>query len=85
MTGDDLLRQYGWALGNVLVLLFLLPRAVMRRLGQRTARRDLAEASRNGDRPAVGPLGFANARRQFILTLALLAIIVVVAILTHLQ
>lgn len=85
MTGEGLLRPYGWALGIVLILLFPLSRADMRRLEQRTARRDLAEASRNGDRPAVGPEGFARAGRQFILTLALLAIIVIVAILTHLQ
>ena len=82
MTGEDLLRQYGWALGIVLVLLFLLSRAVMRRLGRRAAQRQTA---RSDDRPTVGPEGFVRARRQFILTLALLAIIVMVSILTHLQ
>lgn len=82
MSGDEILRQYGWAPRIVLALLFLLSRTAMRRLRECSARR---LAALNDDRPTVGPEGFAHARRQFILTLALLAIIVIVSILTHLQ
>lgn len=85
MSSGDLLRQYGWALAFALVLLFMLSRAVMRRIGRRAAERQAAAAEKNDDQPQVGPEGFARARKQFILTLVLLAIIVIVSILTHLQ
>ena len=85
MTSEELLRQYGWALAIVIVLLFLLSRAVMRQVRRRAEQRRAAAMEESGDHPQIGPEGFARARKQFILTLALLAIIVIVSILTHLQ
>lgn len=82
MNGDETLWQFGWALAIVLVLRFLLSRAVTRRLCECSAGR---QAAGNDDQPTVGSEGLARARRQFILTLVLLAIIVIVSVLTHLQ
>lgn len=85
MSTEDLLRQYGWTLAFALVLLFLLSRAIMRQVRRRAERRHAATADESSDLPQVGPEGFARARKQFILTLVLLAVIVIVSILTHLQ
>ena len=75
----DLLHEHLWLLGIALVGLFLLSRYIMRR----------AQAPRKAADPAderlVGPDGYRRARKQFLLTLALLLVIVAVAVLTHFQ
>ncbi|MCG8547790.1 MAG: hypothetical protein MJE12_26645 [Alphaproteobacteria bacterium] len=85
MESPDILRQYGWVLAVGLVLVFLLMRFIMRRIRQRREERARLIAERTGETPLVGPDGFKRARQQFILTAALLVVIVILAVLTHLQ
>ncbi|MEM9683961.1 MAG: hypothetical protein AAF942_11905, partial [Pseudomonadota bacterium] len=67
-----------------LVGLFLLSRYIMRRLhARREAREKLAAES--GESQLLSPDGYRRARRQFLLTLALLVVIIVVSILTHIR
>jgi len=63
---------------------FMLSRATMGRIAERARRHEAAAVAERPDRPLVGPEGFAQARRQFPLTLALLVVIVIVSVLTHL-
>ena len=79
MTLADLLHDRLWLLGIALVGLFLLSRYLMRRA---QAKRKTAAAS---EQSLVGPEGYRRARKQFLLTMALLLVIVAVAVLTHLQ
>lgn len=72
----DLPHEHLWLLGVALVGLFLLSRYIMRRAHARRAA-EPAEPS------LVGPEGYRRARKQFLLTLALLLAIVAVAVLTH--
>jgi hypothetical protein len=75
----DLLREHLWTLGIALVGLFLLSRYIIQRAQGRKRSATAAEP------PLVGPEGYRRARKQFLLTLALLLVIVAVAVLTHLQ
>lgn len=74
----DLLHEHLWTLGIALVGLFLLSRYIMRR-AQTPKKAVTAEQS------LVGPEEYRRARKQFLLTLALLLVIVAVAVLTHFQ
>ena len=74
----ELLHEHLWALGIALVGLFLLARYIMRRAHARKAAAPV-EAT------LVGPEEYRRARKQFLLTLALLLVIVAVAVLTHFQ
>lgn len=83
MTATDLLYEYRWVIAVTLVGLFLLSRYIMRRTHERReAQRRLATES--GETQIVGPEGYRRARKQFLLTLALLIVVVVVSVLTHL-
>ena len=75
----ELLHEHLLTLGVALVGLFLLSRYIMRRA---QARRKTAPAT---EQSLIGPEGYRRARKQFLLTLALLLVIVAVAVLTHLQ
>jgi hypothetical protein len=83
MTSADLLHEYSWAIAIALVGLFLLSRYIIRWM---QARRD-AEARRMvaapGEHPLVGPEGYRRARIQFLVTLVLLIVIVVLSVITH--
>ena len=81
---SQILQQHLWVVPVAIGVIYLAARAIVRRLGSReeAIRRRRGEAD---DAPTVGPEGFARARRQFLLTLALLLVIVVVSILTSLQ
>jgi len=82
MTSSDLLFEYRWTIAVALVGLFLLSRYIMRRVYERRdARRRLA--AERGESELLSPEGYRRARKQFMLTLALLAVIIVVSILTH--
>ena len=84
MTSSELIYDYGWAIAVALVGLFLLSRYIMRRLhARRLAREKLAAES--GEAQLLSPDGYRRARRQFLLTLALLIVIIVVSILTHIR
>lgn len=82
MTATALLYEYRWTIAIALVGLFLLSRYIMRRMHQRreTQRRLAAES---GETEIVGPEDYRRARKQFLLTLALLFVIVVLSVLTH--
>lgn len=82
MTATALLYEYRWTIAIALVGLFLLSRYIMRRVHQRreTQRRLAAES---GETEIVGPEDYRRARKQFLLTLALLFVIVVLSVLTH--
>lgn len=82
MTATDLLYEFRWTIAIALVGLFLLSRYIMRRVHQRreTQRRLAAES---GETEIVGPEDYRRARKQFLLTLVLLIVIVVVSVLTH--
>lgn len=83
MTSTDLLYEHRWTIGIALVGLFLLSRYIMRRLhARREAQRRLAADS--GEIQLVSPEGYRRARKQFLMTLALLIVIIVVAVLTNL-
>jgi p-aminobenzoyl-glutamate transporter AbgT len=83
MTATDLLYEHRWTIGIALVGLFLLSRYIMRRLhARREAQRRVA--AKSGEIQLVSPEGYRRARKQFLMTLALLIVIVVVAVLTHL-
>jgi hypothetical protein len=76
-------REHLWILPVAIGVIYLVGRTIVRRL------RDREEAIRQrrgaeDDAPLVGPHGFARARRQFFLTLALLVVIVIVSVLTNL-
>lgn len=82
MTSTDLLYEYRWAISVALIGLFLLSRYIMRRVHERKeAQRRLAADS--GENQLVSPDGYRRARKQFLLTLALLIVIIVVSVLTH--
>jgi hypothetical protein len=84
MTSADLLYDYRWPIGIALIGLFLLSRYIMRRVNERReSRRRLAAES--GDMQLVTPDGYRRARKQFLLALALLVVIVAVSVLTHLS
>lgn len=85
MDVPETIGQYGWVLAVALVLLFLLSRFIMRRIRRRQEARERAVAEQTGETSFVGPDGFRRARKQFILTAALLIVIVIVAVLTHFQ
>lgn len=83
MTSANLLYEYRWTIAIALLGLFLLSRYIMRRRhARREAQRQLAAAP--GELQLVTPEGYRRARKQFLLTLALLVVIIVVAVLTHL-
>jgi uncharacterized membrane protein len=82
MASTDLIYEYRWAIAAVLVVLFLLSRYVMRRVRERReARRRLSAQS--GEIQLLTPEGYRRARTQFLLSLALLIVIVFVALLTR--
>lgn len=83
MSSEEFLRQYAWVLAAVAALLFVLSRYLLRHIRRRQEARDQAAA--DGDTPLVGPEGFRRARRQFLLTAALLIVIVILSVLTHFQ
>lgn len=85
MTSDAFIREYAWAIALVVAALFLVSRRVMRHLRERREMRARALAAEQGQSPTVGPEDYARARKQFLLTLALLIVIVIVSILTHFQ
>lgn len=78
MTLADLLQEHLWILAIALVGLFLLSRYIMRRAHMR-------KPAAPDEPTVVGPEGYRRARKQFLLTLALLLVIVAVAVLTHFQ
>ena len=83
MVSTDLLHDYRWTIAAALVGLFLLSRYVMRRIN---ARRDAQRrhAAETGQVQLITPEGYRRARKQFLMTLALLVVIVVVALMTQL-
>jgi type II secretory pathway component PulF len=85
MTSADLLHEYPWAIAIALVGLFLLSRYVMRRARERQEAEARRVAAATGEQPLVGPEGYRRARKQFLLTLALLLVVIVVSVLTHFQ
>ena len=72
-----------WILPVALGMIYLVGRTIVR---QMRAREEAIRQRRAEEHDAamVGPEGFARARRQFFLTLALLVVIVIVSILTNL-
>ena len=85
MTSDAFIREYAWAIALAAAALFLASRRVMRRLRERRELRERALAAESVRSPTVGPEDYARARKQFLLTLALLIVIVIVSILTPFQ
>jgi len=82
MTSNDLLYEYRWAIAAAIVGLYLIARYITRRLhARREARKRLAAES--GETQLVSPEGYKRARKQFLLTLALLIVIITVSILTR--
>lgn len=76
MTLADLLQEHLWILAIALVGLFLLSRYIMRKAHAR-------KAAAPAEQSLVGPEGYRRARKQFLLTMALLLVIVAVAVMTH--
>jgi Ca2+/H+ antiporter len=85
MTSANLLHEYSWAIAIALVGLFLLSRYIMRRVHARREAEARRAAATPGEQPLVGPDEYRRARKQFLLTLVLLVVIVVVSVLTHFQ
>lgn len=83
MTSADLLREYAWAIAIGLVGLFLLSRYIMRWMQARREAEARRIAAAPGEHPLVGPAGYKRARTQFLLTLALLIVIIVLSVITH--
>lgn len=85
MTSNDLIREYAWVIAAAVGILFLLSRYIMRRLRERREERARVLAEETGETPIVTPEDFNRARKLFLLTLALLIVVVIVSILTHFQ
>lgn len=85
MTSDfhQFLREQLWILPVALGVIYLVGRTIVRQMRAREEAIQQRRAEEH-DAPMVGPEGFARARRQFFLTLALLVVIVIVSILTNL-
>ena len=82
MASTDLIHDYRWAISAALVGLFLISRYIMRRMqARREAQKRLA--AETGEPQLVTPEGYKRARKQFLLTLALLIVVIVVSVLTH--
>jgi hypothetical protein len=85
MTSADLLHEYSWAIAIALVGLFLLSRYIMRWMQARRDAEMRRLAAAPGEQPLVGPEGYKRARTQFLLTLVLLIVIIVLSVMTHFQ
>lgn len=85
MTSNDLIREYAWVIALAVGVLFLLSRYIMRRLRERREERARLLAEETGETQVITPEDFARARKLFLLTLALLIVVVIVSILTHFQ
>jgi hypothetical protein len=85
MTSNDLIREYAWAIATAVGILFLLSRYIMRRLRERREERERVLAEEAGETPMVTPDEFSRARKQFLLTLVLVIVVVILSILTHFQ
>ncbi len=82
MASTDLIYAYRWPIGVTLIGLLLLSRYIIRRLhARREARR--RRGAKAGEAKAVTPADYRRVRKQFLASLALLAVIIVVAVLTH--
>jgi len=82
MVSTDLIYAYRWPIGVALIGLLLLSRYIMRRLqARREARRRLGAAA--GEAQAVTPADYERARKRFLVSLALLVVIIAAAILTR--
>jgi len=82
MASTDLIYAYRWPIGVALIGLLLLSRYIIRRFhARREARRRLDAAT--GAVQVVTPTDYRRARKQFLASLALLAVIIVVAVLTR--
>jgi len=79
----QLLREQLWILPIALGVIYLVGRTIVRQMRAREEAIRQRRAEEDGA-PMVGPEGFARARRQFFLTLALLVVIIIVSILTNL-
>lgn len=84
MASTDLLYEYRWAIGIALIGLLLFSRYIMRRLHERRMARQRLDAA-PGEAQLVSPDGYRRARRQFLASLVLLVVIVIVATLTHMR
>lgn len=81
MVSTELIYAYRWQIGITLIGLLLLSRYIMRRLqARRDARRRGAAA---GEAQVVTDADYQRARKRFLASLALLAVIIVVAVLTR--
>ena len=82
MTSADLLREYRWAIAAALIGLFLVSRYIMRRQRvRREAQQKLAAAP--DEIQLVTPDGYRRARKRFLMTLALLIVIIAAAAVTR--
>jgi hypothetical protein len=82
MASTELIYAYRWPIGVALIGLLLLSRYIIRRLhARREARQRLGAAT--GEMQVVTPTDYRRARKQFLASLALLAVIIVVAVLTR--
>jgi hypothetical protein len=82
MPSNELLYEYRWAIAVLLVGLLLLSRYIMRRMHERREARRRA-AAESGETQLVSPEGYRRARKQFLVTLFLLIVIVAASVLTH--
>ncbi len=83
MTSAELLHKYAWAVAIALVGLFLLSRYIMRWMQARREAEARRMAAAPGEHPLVGPEGYRRARIQFLLTLVVLVVIVVLSLIQH--
>lgn len=79
----QLLREHLWILPVALGVIYLVGRTIVRQMRAREEAIQQRRAETDGA-PMVGPEGFARARRQFFLTLALLVVVIIVSVLTNL-